>query len=165
MLVSYIVSIIFSFGWLYRNKLFKLKEIFSDSYRDDEEFLLEIYIPRIKLREVVYNIDSSLNKVDYHVEILNNSNLENNLFFLAAHSGSGRASYFDNLVFLEKGDIVWLSSDIDYAFVVVDKFYIQKDGYFEANYDSKGDTLFLITCSLRYVDKQLIVRAKLIYKC
>ena len=159
LLVSYIVSVVFFFALVFRNKIVDLINI--DNNRNNS--LFELYIPRINLRHFVYAIDSSLNDVDYNVEILENSNLENNLFFLAAHSGSGSVSYFDDLVYLEKGDIIWISGYIKrYVFVVEKSFYIQKNGYFEANYNSDGNTLFLITCSLKYVDRQLIVKANLI---
>ena len=158
MIVSYIVSVLFLFTLICRNKLFDLINI---NYKDNSLFVL--YIPRINLQQFVYTIDSSLNDVDYNVEILENSDLDNNLFFLASHSGGGRASYFDNLVYLEKGDIIWISGRIKkYVFVVEKSFYIQKNGNFEASYNSEGNTLFLVTCSLKYVDKQLIIRAKLI---
>lgn len=165
MLVSYIASVMCCAVWVYRYKIINL---FNDLYIvvNEEEVLLEIYIPRINLRKHVYNIGSSLNDVDYHIEVLSNSNLERNLYFLASHSGGGMASYFDGLVYLEKGDFIWLIVDNkSLAFIVEEVFYIQKNGYFEVSYDSEGNTLFLITCSLKYVDKQLIVKSKLIYEC
>ena len=168
MLVSYTVSLIFGLIWLYNDEIFLLIgwNIFSFGSVKDRDMLFELSIPRINLKEVVYTIDSDLNNVDYHVEILENSNLEKNLYFLAAHSGSSKASYFDDLVYLEKGDLVWINvEERSYVFVVEDIFYIHKIGYFEVNYDTNGNTLFLITCSLKYVNKQLVVKARLIYKC
>ena len=166
MLVSYIVSVVLIVILFYSNGLFLIKETLIEIKNNESDVLFNLYIPRIKLQERVYTIDSSLNDVDYHVEILEGSDLGNNLFFLASHSGSGRASYFDNLVYLEKGDIIWINSANEkFVFAVEDIFYIQKNGYFDACYNDKGDTLFLITCSLEYVDKQVVVRAKLIYEC
>ena len=132
----------------------------------EEDKLFEIYIPRIKLKGNVYNIGSKNNNVDYNIELLDNSNLEENLYFLASHSGSSRASYFDNLVYLEKGDFIILrNKDRILIFVVRDMFYIDKSGYFNVSYSATGRELFLITCSLNYVNRQLIVRTKLIYEC
>lgn len=161
-LVSYIVNVVISIGWLYKDVIidwFSINIIDSNS-----DILFELYIPRINLRKNVYNIDSSYNDVDFNVEILENSNLNNNLFFLASHSGGGRASYFDNLVRLEVGDFIWINgSDNNLVFVISEMFYIPKNGYFDANYDSIGNTLFLITCSLEYAGKQLVVKANMIY--
>lgn len=132
--------------------------------KNRDEVLFELVIPSINLRKKVYTIGSSLNDVDKNVEILDNSNINMKLFYLASHSGGGVASYFDKLVYLEIGDIVWLyGNDLELGFVVKDIFYISKNGYFEASYGSDGNVLFLITCSLEYVGKQLIVKADLVY--
>ena len=128
-----------------------------------ENELLELQIPRIKLYRKVYNIGSNLNNVDYNVEILEESDLESNLFYFVSHSGSGRASYFDNLIYLEKGDFILVNGIYKkYSFVVDEIFYIQKDGYFIDNYNNLDNTLFLITCSLDYISRQLVIRAKMV---
>lgn len=130
----------------------------------DDEMLLEIYIPRINLRKFVYNIDSSKNFVDYNVELLRESKLDKNLYFFASHSGGGSGSFFDNLVYLEKGDNIWINIDGNSLEYIVDNiFYIDKTGYFDVKYGSSGNKLFLITCSLEYITKQLVVEAKLVY--
>ena len=130
----------------------------------DDEVLLEIYIPRINLRKFVYNIDSSKNFVDYNVELLRESKLDKNLYFFASHSGGGSGSFFDNLVYLENGDNIWINIDGNSLEYIVDNiFYIDKTGYFDVKYGSSGNKLFLITCSLEYIAKQLVVEAKLVY--
>ena len=159
LIVNCIISIILIIGWRCYEDMFKCNVI-------NDEVLFEIYIPRINLRKLVYTMDSSLNNVDYNVEILKQSNLDNNLFFLASHSGGGDASYFDSLIYLEKGDFIFISlKDKRLSFIVEEMFYIQKNGYFEVNYVSEGNSLFLITCSLKYIDKQLIVKSKMICEC
>lgn len=133
---------------------------------NDKDILLELYIPRINLRKFVYNMNSSFNNVDYNVEILESSNLSNNLFFLASHSGGGQGSYFDELIYLEKGDFIDINiKDKKIIFVVNEIFYIEKNGTYNVSYNSKGNVLFLITCSLQYINKQLVVKATLVYEC
>ena len=135
-------------------------------YSGDKEVLFEIDIPRIKLRRNVYNIGSDLNNVDYNIELLDSSNIDNDLYFIASHSGSSRASYFDDLVYLEIGDLIGLKNDNNIIiFVVRDMYYIDKNGSFDVSYNINGGELFLITCSLKYINRQLIVRGELIYKC
>ena len=96
---------------------------------------------------------------------MESSDISNDLYFFASHSGGGSGSYFDDLIYLEKGDIVFIDeSGIRKIFVIEDLFYIYKNGYFDVSYSSKGDVLFLFTCSVKYNDKQLVVRAKLINK-
>ena len=126
-----------------------------------DNILFKLYIPRIKLEKDVYTIDSSENNVDYNIEILDGSVIDKNLFFLAAHSGNGNASYFNKLIDLEVGDIIFIEkNNIKKYFVIKDKFYITKNGYFE--YFSFENRLYLITCSLDYLDKQLVVESVLI---
>lgn len=151
---------IISMGWLFKSEIFKVIGVNNEVV---EKELFELQIPGIKLNRKVYNIDSNLNNVDYNVEILDSSNIGDNLYFLAAHSGSGDSSYFDNLVYLDRGDLVYLKFlDVSYVFVVDDMFYIKKNGYLKISDDSFYNTLFLITCSLEYVDRQLIVRCRLV---
>lgn len=159
LLVSCIVSILFSFIWF-------CKDFIIGNLNKDEQVLFEIFIPRINLCEKVYTMDSSLNDVDYNVEILKSSDFNRDLYFLAGHSGGGRASLFDELFRLEKGDLVYIYyKNKNKVFVVEELFYIKKDGYFEKYYDNGVGFLYLITCSLKYFNKQLIVKSKLIYKC
>ena len=132
--------------------------------RENEAVLFILRISRINLVEEVYTMDSSLNNVDLHVQILEGSDIENNSFFLASHSGSGKASYFNRLVELEVGDVIWLEFvDEERAFRVEDKFYIEKDGYFEYSSLESINVLYLITCSLNDSSKQLVVKARLVY--
>lgn len=131
-----------------------------------DDKLFELYIPSINLKKNVYNIDSYFNDVDYNIELLDDSDFLNNVLYLAGHSGSGNAGYFDNLVYLETGNFIWLSNNKkQYVYVVDDMFYIQKNGSLNVKYTSDGDVLFLITCSLKYIDNQLVIKAKLIYEC
>lgn len=130
----------------------------------EHETLLEIEIPSIDLKESVYTMDSTFNNVNQHVQILEQSNLEDNFIFLAAHSGNSEVSYFNSLVNLEIGDMIQIRmSDQVLSFVVEEIFYIPKIGYIELTSDVMKDMLFLITCSLEYYGMQLVVRSCLIY--
>ncbi len=113
------------------------------------------------MHQNVYPMNSVLNDVSKNVELLQDSDLENHLVFLASHSGSGSATYFNSLKFLEKGDYIFLNflDRVD-SYVVVDAYYIFKRGYFEVG-EVYSDHLFLITCSLEYSDRQLVVEAVL----
>ena len=123
-------------------------------------YLLELDIPKIQFKDYVYPMDSPFNKVDLHVEILESSNIENNLYFLAGHSGNGRYSYFNHLVDLEKGDVVILHiQGKRLCYVVCDIYLIDKDGYMTVM--EEEDVLYLITCSLLDKGQQLIVKCYL----
>ena len=129
-----------------------------------EEPFIILTIPSIKLSHSIYNMNSLLNNVDRNISILESTNLEKNIFYIASHSGGGDASYFDDIAHLEKGDMIYITKkDNTLIFVTEEIFYIQKRGTLEAMYSGYGNTLFLITCSLKYLDKQIIIKAKLVY--
>lgn len=131
---------------------------------EDSDVFFELYIPKINLKRNVYIIDSVKNNVDVNVELLDDSDDNLNLYFLASHSGGGRASYFNELVKLNKGDFVWIYKDSSsLSYVIDDIFYIDKNGYFNVDYGSSGNRIFLITCSLNSSSKQMVVTAKLVY--
>lgn len=130
----------------------------------DDEILFTMYIPSINLQENVYTMNSSFNHVDKNIQILEGSNIDNNFLFLAAHSGTGVANYFNQLVELEKGDMILIDNGVKKLYFVVDEyFYIPKSGYLEYPSDEFCDLLYLITCSLEYLDYQLVVKARLVY--
>lgn len=133
----------------------------NESTSQEENYLFILEIPSIEIYQNVYPINNVLNDVSKNVELLQDSDLENHLVFLAAHSGSGSATYFNSLIFLEKGDSIFLNflNKVD-SYVVIDKYYILKNGYFEVG-EVYSDHLFLITCSLDYSDRQLVVEAVL----
>lgn len=125
-----------------------------------DEVLFIICIPRINLEEKVYNIDSSKNNVDYNIEILEGSDINNNFLFLAAHSGDGKANYFNRLNELEVGDIIWIfDGNLKKFFVVDDIFYIYKNGYFEYSSFVNNNILYLITCNVDNSFEQLVIKA------
>lgn len=125
-----------------------------------EKALFVLSIPRIKLKRNVYNINSSLNYVDFNVEILRESDVSKKIFYLAAHSGSGNASYFNDLRYLEIGDFVYLDFPNErFVYVVEDIYSILKTGKMDIY--EEDCTLYLITCSLEYSDRQLVIKARL----
>lgn len=145
--------------------LFRDKEILSLVHpvlESEEEILLWLEIPSIQLKEEVYPIYSSWNQVSFHVQILEDSNLEKNIFFFAAHSGYGDKSYFNDIILLEKGDFIFVHiGDRRFMYVVSDKYFIDKDGYFYVG-EVEKNSLYLITCSRVYLDKQVVVVASMI---
>lgn len=125
--------------------------------------MLWLEIPKIELKREVYSMDSPFNHVDYHVEILKESNQEHQVLFLASHSGRGDNSYFNDLIYLEKGDSIWIFFEGKrYNFFVDDVYLVSKTGYLALEEENLVDVLYLITCSLVYTDKQLVVRANLV---
>lgn len=136
-------------------------KVFESSLDTFDDYLLKLSIPGINLEERVYDINSSSNDVDRHIKILKDSSIQDNVFFLAGHSGNGGASYFNDLVKLSKGDIVVIEMYDKKLYYAVDNFYyIEKTGYLEISNELEN-VLFLITCSLNYPNQQLVVVAYL----
>lgn len=145
--------------------LFQNKKIFSLIHpilESEEEILLWLEVPSIQLKEEVYPVNSFLNQVSFHVQILEDSNLERNIFFFAAHSGNGDKSYFNDIILLEKGDFIFVYiGDKKLMYVVNEKYFIDKNGYFYVD-EVESNSLYLITCSRVYLDKQVVVVASIV---
>lgn len=130
-------------------------------FLDDGRVLFNLIIPSIRFNMGIYEMDSELNNVDYNIEILSSSNLENNLFFIAGHSGRGDNCYFNKIKELSYGEYIYLWNDNEVLiFKVVDKYFIVKDGDMLVKDDR--DVLYLITCDIYNSNRQLIIKGFLV---
>lgn len=124
-----------------------------------------ISIPSINLERVIYDIDSSLNDVNYNIEILKGSTMPNEIsshLFLASHSGSNYNAYFNNLSKLKIKDKIYIFyKGIKYTYEVNKIFEVDKDGKIEINGISNIKMLTLITCHIG-TDKQIVVNSYLV---
>lgn len=134
------------------------------NHNKKEEHLLIIEIPKITLSKKVYPINSNQNNVDKNIEILASSNIPNNNFILASHSGTNKNAYFNNLHLLNNLDLIYVYyQNQKYIYQISNVYYIEKTGFLELSQDL-SDALILITCSRKHDDKQLIISSKLINK-
>lgn len=110
----------------------------------------------------MYNIDSPLNDINKNIKILSSSDLNKNSIILASHSGNSKNAYFNNLNNLENNDLIYIyHNNKKYAYQINKIYYIDKNGYLEIP-EIMSNTLILITCSLKYKNKQLIIISKLV---
>ena len=127
-----------------------------------ERILLKINIPKINLLKNIYEVNSYLNQVDKNVTILPESKLEQKGIILAAHSGNNSNAYFNNISSLNKNDLIYITlQNNTYVYEVKNIYYINKTGYMEIP-EELSNALILITCSVKYKNKQLIVVSTLI---
>lgn len=127
-----------------------------------EDYLLIIEIPKIDLRQKVYNFDSKLNDIEKNIEILKSSSLEHNTIILASHSGTNKNAYFNNLINLSINDLIYIyRKQTKYIYKITKTYYVNKTGYLEIP-KTTSNMIFLITCSTIYQDKQLIIEGILI---
>lgn len=128
-----------------------------------EDYIATIEIPKIKLKTIMYDIDSKNNTVDKHIQILNGStmpNIEKGNFILASHSGTSNISYFKHLNKLKLNDEVFIEyHDKKYTYIVYDIYTLDKDGTIEIKRDSEKTMLTLTTCDTTDDTKQLVVLA------
>lgn len=139
---------------------------FADSYAkkvSQENPLLILEIPKLKLVQNVYDIDSKLNNVKYHVAIMKESilpDIENSHLILAAHAGNSKISYFNNLNELDIKDIAIVTyQNKKYVYEVINKDVTLKENYVDLKIYDKTNILYLITCYEH--DKRLVVTLRL----
>ena len=131
-------------------------------YLDDDYLLYELIIPKIQFKMNLYDLNSDLNNIDGNIEILDDSNIENNLFFIAGHSGNGDKCFFNRIRELVIGDYVYIVNDnVVLIYKVVNSYFIVKDGYMESNGYSRN-FLYLVTCDIYNNNRQLIVEGILV---
>lgn len=127
---------------------------------NDKDKIGTLIIDKIKLKENLYNINSSKNNIEEHVTILKESIMpdqDNSIIFLAAHSGIGKIAYFEKLDNLQENDLIILNfKDKVYKYKVKSIYEEPKNGYININKE-KSSQLILTTCSPKKKDKQLIV--------
>ncbi len=136
--------------------------IIHNHYNKDKNILLTIIIPKINLDKSVYTLNNPNNNIKKNIQILSSSNINNNTFILASHSGTNNNAYFNNLYKLRLKDKIYIKKDKSmYTYIINKIYYINKTGYLELEKEIKN-TLILITCSTKYKNKQLIIKSDLI---
>lgn len=129
--------------------------------------IAKIIIPKIKIDNSIYSINSNENTVEKNVMILKESILPNNdesIIFLAAHSGNGDIAYFNDLNKLDINDtLIFQYKNYNYYYIINDKYEIDKDGDIELNKTSPNQ-LVLTTCSTTNKAKQLLINSNLVKK-
>ncbi len=134
-----------------------LKKEVSKSPIINYELVLEL--PKINLKKGILSIDDPDNNIDKNVTILKGSvhpDEEGNIY-IAAHSGTGKQSYFNDLVKMQESDLAYLYyQNNKYVYEVYDIVEIAKNDGISILTDRRSN-LFLITCSQKHKDKYLIL--------
>jgi len=118
----------------------------------------KLIIPSINLNEDIYSIDSKENTIEKHIEVLKDTNYPSTIY-IAAHSGEGDIALFNNIIYLNKGDIVELYYYNDIRIYIVEEITkVDKVGYI--GIPNQINSLILTTCDQNDLSKQIIVRCK-----
>ena len=130
-----------------------------------EGFVALLEVPKISLRKGIYSLNDRYNSVSYGIEMLSGSSFpdkDNSTLILASHSGNSNVSYFRNLIYLAKGDIVYLYYNGDkYKYEIIDCYKKKKDGYILVKDFGNGKFMILTTCKNDELDKQLTCYGRL----
>lgn len=149
-------------------KLSPKKEMLNSYYpinfvtkkKEQKQQIGKLIISKINLYEPLFNITSKENTIEKHVTILKESvfpTSKNSIIFLAAHSGTGKIAYFEELDKLKKDDkIVFNFNNKNYIYYVKDIWEEKKNGYINVNKEPVNQ-LILTTCSPEKKNYQLIV--------
>lgn len=124
------------------------------------KYLAFLEIPKINLNQGILPKTSYYNNVNYHVQILDISDLPdviNGNMVLAAHSGSSNIAYFKNLYKLTKDDKAYIIyNNKKYSYQVVNIYNQIKKGSLNIYRDLTKTTLTLITCTKNDKNSQTV---------
>ena len=124
------------------------------------KYLAFLEIPKINLNQGILPKTSYYNNVNYHVQILDISDLPdviNGNMVLAAHSGSSNIAYFKNLYKLTKDDKAYIIyNNKKYSYQVVNIYNQVKKGSLNIYRDLTKTTLTLITCTKNDKNSQTV---------
>ena len=121
-----------------------------------EESIGKIQIPKINLQRPLYDINSPKNNIEENVTILKESQIPD-IFFIAAHSGTGEIAFFQRLDELQIKDEVVIEYQGTYYLYQVKNIYEQpKDGYIRGIRENKRQ-LVLTTCCPNKNNCQLVI--------
>ena len=123
-------------------------------------YLAFLEIPKINLNQGILPKTSYYNNVNYHVQILDISDLPdviNGNMVLAAHSGSSNIAYFKNLYKLTKDDKAYIIyNNKKYRYQVVNIYNQVKKVSLNIYRDLTKTTLTLITCTKNDKNSQTV---------
>lgn len=142
--------------------LLNKQDIYKQDTQNKEEIIGNLIIDKINLDMPLYNIESKNNNIEENVTILNESILppnEKSIIFLAAHSGTSKVSYFNDLDELKINDTILLTiNNIKNTYQITKIYKQKKNGYIKVNKENK-DQLILTTCDPNNNKYQLIINS------
>ena len=151
-----IFIVLFLFLLLFLNKSSETNQI----KKDNNEKIGELIINKINLKQDLYKIESKKNNIEENVTVMKESNypdISNGILILAAHSGTGKIAYFEELDNLElKDNIIIRYKNKKYIYQITKIWEQKKNGYIKIKKENKKQ-LILTTCSPKKKNTQLII--------
>ena len=151
-----IFIVLFLFLLLFLNKSSETNQI----KKNNNEKIGELIINKINLKQDLYKIESKKNNIEENVTVMKESNypdISNGILILAAHSGTGKIAYFEELDNLElKDNIIIRYKNKKYIYQITKIWEQKKNGYIKIKKENKKQ-LILTTCSPKKKNTQLII--------
>ena len=151
-----LLIVLFLFLLLFPNKSSETNQII----KKDNEKIGKLIINKINLKQNLYKIESKKNNIEENVAIMKESNypnISNGILILAAHSGTGKIAYFEELDNLElKDNITIIYKNKKYIYQITKIWEQKKNGYIKIKKENKKQ-LILTTCSPKKKNTQLII--------
>ncbi|MCI8778295.1 MAG: sortase [Bacilli bacterium] len=113
------------------------------------EYLMVLEIPKLNLKQGIYNKNDIRNTIEQNVSILNESikiDNQNSLLILAAHSGNSIYSYFRNLSKLSLNDMLIIYYEGKRYIYKINNIYQMKKTIDLKLLDIKNNKIVLVTC-------------------
>ncbi len=130
-----------------------------------EKEIMTIKIDKLNIERKIYEKNSKLNDIDKNVIIMKDSDYpdeDNSTVIIGAHSGTGSIAYFNDLVKIEKGDLINLFyKGKKYVYKVEEKHKDGKDGKIKIEYGDSREKLILYTCYPKDKSNYLVVTSYL----
>ena len=127
------------------------------------EYNAILEIPKIKLKNGIYEKENINNNVNKNIELINPNKINNpqrETIIIAGHSGNSKISFFHNLDILTLNDSIYLYyNGIKFEYKVIQKYEEAKVG--KLGVDNEKELLYLTTCSEKNKEKQLVIKTKL----
>lgn len=139
------------------NKKIEIKE----EVRVEEKEIMTITIPKLNIKNKIFQVNSNLNNIDKNVIIMKGSSMpdqDKGILLIGAHSGVGKYAYFKNLNKINIDDDVIINyNNKSYSYKVTNKYLDKKDGSISFNYLPNSKRLILYTCNPNDKNNFLIV--------
>lgn len=139
-----------------------ITSIIKDVIPQKESPIGYLIINKINLYEELYDINSKNNNIEKHVTILKESSFpttKNSTIFIAAHSGTGKIAYFNNLNQLSVNEKIILKyKDKTYTYMIKNIWETKKNGTINVPKENTNQ-LVLTTCSPTKDGYQLIINS------
>lgn len=119
----------------------------EEEVEEINQYIGVLRIPKINLTRGFFPVSSPQNNLNKNIYFLKESK-PINMIILAAHRGSSKVSFFNDLDKLSDGDEIFLDyKGKKYTYILNNRYDELKDGNLSIYRDETKDSLILITCN------------------